>query len=253
MMRAVRADFACGLGLLTRLPTGWLRADGTTMSMARSSWTWPLVGALIGLVGGAAMEALRAFGLSPPVAALCALCVQTLLTGGLHEDGLADVADGFGGGRDRERKLAIMRDSRIGSYGALALVLTTMLRASAIAAIPADRVLAALVLASAASRGALPLVMTLLPPAREDGLGRSVGKPPVFVVAFGLAAPLAFLLCTPNPFHELVSWAASIAATGAVTLQARRQIGGYTGDTLGASVIVSESMNLVSESAQLFR
>ncbi|OUJ15601.1 adenosylcobinamide-GDP ribazoletransferase [Acetobacter sp. DsW_063] len=253
MTQALRADLACGLGLLTRLPTGWLGVNGAAMSMARSSWTWPLIGGLIGLIGGGAMETLRALGIPAPVAALCALSVQTLLTGGLHEDGLADVADGFGGGRDRERKLAIMRDSRIGSYGALALVLTTMLRAGAMAAIPVNMTLATLVLASAASRGALPLVMTLLQPAREDGLGRSVGKPPVFAVVFGLVAPLTFLLSTPNPSHGLVSWAISIAATGAVTMQARRQIGGYTGDTLGASVIVSESMTLVLESAQLFR
>nr|WP_243429546.1 adenosylcobinamide-GDP ribazoletransferase [Acetobacter sacchari] len=234
------------MGLLTRLPTGWLGANGAAMSMARSSWTWPLIGGLIGLIGGGAMEALRALGIPAPVAALCALSVQTLLTGGLHEDGLADVADGFGGGRDRERKLAIMRDSRIGSYGALALVLTTMLRASAIAAIPADRALAALVLASAASRGALPLVMTLLPPAREDGLGRSVGKPPAFAVVFGLVAPLGFLLITSQRPAE---WTATMIGAAFIAIMAWRQINGYTGDVLGATVVVAECGAMIAASA----
>ena len=135
-----------------------------------------MVGALIGLAGAIAYALAVWLGLPPWPAAVLALATTIWLTGALHEDGLADVADGFGGGRTREDKLAIMRDPRIGSYGALALVLAVLARAGAMAALaePAA-VAAALVAAGAASRAALPAVMAALPQARPDGLAAKGG------------------------------------------------------------------------------
>ncbi|MBC9180481.1 adenosylcobinamide-GDP ribazoletransferase, partial [Pseudoroseomonas ludipueritiae] len=135
-MRSLLADFSAALGLLTRLPTGWLPQHNSAAGFARSIWAYPLVGLGIGAAGGAVMAAGLWLGLPPLVAALWSLAATLLLTGGFHEDGLADTADGFGGGRDRARKLEIMRDSRIGSYGVLALVLALGLRAAALAALP---------------------------------------------------------------------------------------------------------------------
>jgi adenosylcobinamide-GDP ribazoletransferase len=161
-------------------------------------------------------------------------------TGALHEDGLADVADGFGGGRTREDKLRIMRDSRIGSYGALALVLALLARAGALVALadPSD-VLAALVAAGAVSRAALPAVMAISPQARADGLAAAAGRPhPLRAAAAALVAALLAILLLGQ-----AAPAALLAGAGgalAVALLARRQIGGYTGDVLGAAQQLGE-------------
>ena len=173
-------------------------------------------------------------GLPPWPAAVVALATTIWLSGALHEDGLADVADGFGGGRTREAKLAIMRDSRIGSYGALALVLAVLARAGAIAALaePAA-VAAALVAAGAVSRGALPAVMAALPQARADGLAAKAGRPhPLRAAAALLIAALIALVLLGGTAPAAL--AAGALAALAVALLARRQIGGHTGDVLGA-------------------
>ena len=117
-------------------------------------------------------------GLASWPAALLSVLAGIALTGALHEDGLADTADGFFGGRDREEKLAILRDSRQGTYGVLAIVLGVLLRAAALAGI-GDVIHAglALIAAHAASRAALPAVMTALTPARPDGFGAGAGTP----------------------------------------------------------------------------
>ena len=130
-LAAVVDPILAALMLLTRLPVRVARPMAPA-AFARAYGWFPAVGALVGAVGGLVLWG--AGGAVPPLAAaLLAVAAQVLLTGGLHEDGLADVADGFGGGRDRERRLAIMRDSRIGTYGALALVLGVGLRVALLA------------------------------------------------------------------------------------------------------------------------
>ena len=166
-----------------------------------------------------------------------------LLTGALHEDGLADMADGFGGGRDPPRKLEIMRDSRIGAYGALAIGLALMLRVAALAGL-ADRgglglAAAGLVTAAAASRGLGLMPMALLAPARPDGLGHGAGRLPagvfpaasVIAIVLGLALPAWAGI--PLPRAAMALGLATLAAA-ATTSVARRQIGGVTGDVAGA-------------------
>src|SRR3978361_2351288 len=114
-------DFKMATGFLTRLPAPHPGGAGPPNS-ARAYRLFPLVGALIGLAMGVLCLALRQVGVPDLAAAALVLGAGALLTGALHEDGLADLADGFGGGRDVEGKLAIMRDSRIGSDGAIPLV-----------------------------------------------------------------------------------------------------------------------------------
>ena len=111
---------------LTRFPVGSSIAPTTKLSA--TVWTFPLVGALVGLFGGMMFVICNWIGLPVWLSAGAAIGATYLATGGLHEDGLADVADGFGGGTDRERKLAIMRDSRIGSYGVAAMVFSMLMR-----------------------------------------------------------------------------------------------------------------------------
>jgi adenosylcobinamide-GDP ribazoletransferase len=226
-------DCKVALVLLTRLPVrqgqAWRDDD-----LAASVPLFPLVGALIGLAGGLAYALASWLGLPPWPAAALALATIICATGALHEDGLADVADGFGGGRTREDKLRIMRDPRIGSYGTIALVLALLARAGAVVAL-ADHlaVVATLVTAGAVSRAALPAVMVGLPPGRGDGLAAQAGRPhPLRAAAAALIAVLIAIAC----LGETSPGALLTGALGAlaVALLAKRQIGGYTGDVLGA-------------------
>ncbi|MEO5335482.1 MAG: adenosylcobinamide-GDP ribazoletransferase [Magnetospirillum sp. WYHS-4] len=215
-------------GFLTRLP---VRFESPPPPLARAAFAFPLVGLAVGGAGALVLLGALHLGLGPLAAALLALVSQTLITGGLHEDGLADVADGFGGGATRDRKLEIMRDSRIGSFGVLAVVFGIGLRAAALAWIarPEDAAWA-LVAAGMASRGFLPLVMRRLPPARFDGLGQGAGTPTVPGATAALLLGLAACLGTVGP----PAWLAGLAAAATFALLARRQIGGQTGDVLGA-------------------
>jgi adenosylcobinamide-GDP ribazoletransferase len=212
---------------------------------------FPAVGALIGLAGAIGYALATWLGLPPWPAAVVALATTILLTGALHEDGLADVADGFGGGRTREDKLRIMRDPRVGSYGAIALVVALLARAGALAALAAPwAVGAALVAAGTISRAALPAVMATLPNARSDGLAAAAGRPhPLRAGAAVLVgALLAVVLLGPAAPAALLAGGAGALA---VALLARRQIGGHTGDVLGAVQQVAEIGVLLGVAATL--
>ncbi len=232
-MTALLAQLHLALVFLTRLPLPPLRAlpEG---GLARAMRLFPLAGAVVG--GLAALAYL--FGrllFPPPLAALLALAAALLATGCLHEDGLADMADGFGGGKDKARKLEIMRDSRIGSYGVAALVMSLALRAAALASF-ADpwRAAAALVAAHALARGMIPLVMQLMGPARDNGLGHGAGQPSRSDAGTALLlAALIALLVLPLPQAALAVAGGALAAL-AVTRLALRHLGGHTGDVLGA-------------------
>ena len=224
--------------LLTRLPVPPIA--GEAPAMAASSWAWPVVGLAVGGISALACIAALAIGLPPVMAAIFALAAGVLATGGMHEDGLADLADGFGGGRTRERKLEIMHDSRIGSYGVIALILALGFRVAAIATlIGEDGPVFALAALAAASRAALPAAIVLMPAARGDGLGRAaVGIDPVPARA---AAAIGFLCLMPLGFGAAVLTAAAVAlASLVVAWLAMRQIGGQTGDVLGAMQYVAE-------------
>ncbi len=224
------AELVAATTLLTRLPVGGLAARHPPPG--RCVWAYPLVGLLVGGIGASVLTLGMRAGMPQPLAAVWALAATVLVTGGLHEDGLADTADGFGGGSTAERKLAIMRDSRIGSFGALALGFSLALRLVALALAP--RPAAALVLAGMVGRGAMLLPLLLLPSARGDGLGAALA-------GTGRAAPLVGLAVT-----AAASWLvpgaglAALAAGLAVSALARRQIGGYTGDVFGATEQLAE-------------
>lgn len=237
--RRLTADLRLALVFLTRLP---VRAPaGATRPLADVVYMFPLVGVIVGLLGGLAYGIADWIGLPAILAAVIAVAVLVLATGGLHEDALADVADGFGAGGGRDRILAIMRDSRLGTYGALALILATVARIAALAALghptPA---LAALVGAGAAGRTAAAGLMLWLPPARSDGLGAGAGRPTPegIYVGITIAALIVWLMLG---FRVLVIGA--VLGGGLALLTgglARRKIGGQTGDVLGAAVMACE-------------
>ncbi len=226
--------------LLTRLPVGRLSRQ---VDLADAVWAYPLAGALVGGLAGAVFEAASRVGLSALPAALLTLAVAALLTGAMHEDGLADVADGFGGGATRERKLEIMRDSRIGSYGVVALILALGLRGTLIAGLPPAGAIAPLAGLGAMSRAVLPVLMLALPPARVDGLGQSArARISGTRVLAGLGVAVVICWAALPKFVVVVLGMATVAAL--MGWLARRQIAGFTGDLLGAVQIVAEIVGL---------
>ena len=242
-------ELRLALGFLTRLPLA-LPVPPPPGALAQAGWAFPLVGVVVGLLGGIAYSLAAALQLPALAAALVAIGVTVLLTGALHEDGLADTADGLGGGGSPGQKLAIMRDHHIGSYGVLALLFSVGLRAAALAAIgDGGRVAAVLMAAHALARGGLPVALYVLDPAREDGLGAAAGRPEAAtaVIAAGIGVVVALLGL------GIVAGVGGVIAAGLtmalVAWGARRQIGGYTGDVLGAIEQTGEIVILLAGAA----
>ena len=223
------------LVLLTRLPAG--RIDGTP-DLAPARWAYPLVGLPVGLVAGLVHWGALWVGASGAVAAVAALAALVAVTGGLHHDGLADFADGMGGA-DRARRLEIMRDSRLGSYGLLALGLTLAAMGAALADLGAAATLAAFVAIAAVSRCAMLAALVLLPPARGDGLGAAANGQGAGALAAGGATALVCLLSLGASAAPVAL--AMAAAAAAIALTARHRLGGQTGDVLGAVQLASEA------------
>lgn len=242
-------DIVFCVGFFTRLPVPTL--DLRDRGLAAAIWAAPLAGLLVALIGAAIYAILDAAGLSHGTSPALALAATMAATGCLHEDGLSDTADGFGGGRDRERKLEIMRDSRIGTYGAAALGLSILIRWSALQDIGDPvRVLAALVAAHVASRALMPAFMAILPPARAQGLSAGAGA--VQWPTASIALVIGFAALLPLGLHATL---ASAAVLFFVFILFRslclRQIGGQTGDTVGALQQLGEMTILLTASAFL--
>lgn len=225
-------DVRTACALLTRLPARHgMVSGGLLMRAARA---FPIVGAGVGLLAAGAYHAALLVGLPAAAAAILALATALLVTGALHEDGLADSADGFGGGRGREHKLAIMRDSRIGTYGVLALVVAVALKGAALVALPAGHAAGALVAAHIASRAVLPWIMRQERPARSDGLAVAAGRPAAAAVLWSLGLAVIAVLLAQGLATGLIALAAAALVAQLAAWVARRQVGGYTGDVLGA-------------------
>jgi adenosylcobinamide-GDP ribazoletransferase len=219
---------------LTRLP---VRVAFTPAGMAAAPGWFPLVGMGIG-AAAAAVHAAALLVWPAPIAVLLCLAATLLLTGALHEDGLADTADGLGGGATRERALDIMRDSRIGTYGAVALILAVGLKVAALMALPV--VAAALIAAHGLSRFSSVLVMATSPYAREAGAASGMAAPHLALPCATALACVALLAWAFGGVAALGALAGLAAAHLALRRVAERRLGGYTGDTLGAVQQVSE-------------
>ncbi len=254
-------EFSASIHFLTRLPlprhdtaapgavgtAGVAGAAATTgANLAQAAWAFPLAGFVVGLIGAITYAVADKLVLAPWPAAALTLLATLLVTGALHEDGLADTADGFGGGDTRERKLAIMRDSRIGTYGVCALIISLVVRGGAIASLGAPVLVApALIAAHVGARAVLPWVMFLVPTARADGLAVAAGTPSGTGVAIaGALGFLALLFCL-GLAHALVALVALAIVVAIVCWLATRQIGGQTGDVLGTVEQVSEIVILL--------
>lgn len=238
-------DLVSAFALLSRLPLPNHRATG-----AASAWAWPLVGAVLGAIAAGIASGALWLGVTPGVAAALVLASLALLTGGLHEDGLSDSADGLFGGWTRARRLEIMKDSRIGSYGMLALMLVTLARWSALTALLVfGGHWAALIATGAVSRAPMALMMALLPNARGEGLSHATGRPTLPVAWVGMALALAISALLAG-WTGLALLGAALLSTVLMSILALRRIGGQTGDTLGAAQQLAEVACLAVLSAQ---
>ncbi|KRR20786.1 MULTISPECIES: adenosylcobinamide-GDP ribazoletransferase [Bradyrhizobium] len=251
LLRGIVTDLRIAISLSTLLPLGPATpvSDG---DVARASWALPVAGLLVGFAGGAVYWIAREVGLMPSPAAMLALAATVLVTGAMHEDGLADTADGLGGGRTRERKLEIMRDSRIGTYGACALVASLILRWSALETIAEPMsIAAALSVANAAARAGMPAFMWLIPPARSDGLSARAGRPPGRSAAIAFALGGLCLVFGSGPSKAMIGVILLSLAGLILAWLATRQVGGQTGDILGAFEQIGEIVVLLMTAALL--
>ncbi len=228
---------------LTRLP---LRVEGTIapQQVIGAAWAYPLVGVSVALVAAAAYFLCHWLGLPDTLCAIAALAASIVFTGCFHEDGLADTADGFGGGWTAERKLEIMRDSRLGSYGGAALILSIVARVAALAALPALVVLPALLVAHGLSRALLPLPSFIADTARLDGMAAEASRPKRRTAILALAIGTLIALFCLGLIDGLVAVALALVIAWLMTRLARAQIGGYTGDVLGATQQLAEILLL---------
>jgi len=229
--------------LLTRLPMPAL-PDHAFANGARAVWAYPLVGLVLGIIGCGVGGLASMLGLPPMLTAGLTLVALVMMTGAMHEDGLADTADGLWGGHDPARRLEIMKDSRIGAYGVLALILVMGLRWLGLAEVAWTGLITALVV----SRAMMVPLMYALPHARKTGLAHSVGRPDIsgVTVAMFISALCAMVL-TGGP--GLVALVVAVGVAIGVGAVAKAKIGGQTGDILGATQICTEIAVLLTLTA----
>jgi adenosylcobinamide-GDP ribazoletransferase len=214
---------------------------------------WPVIGLAIGLAAGVDLAIARWLGAAPWLAAVIGLLTGIVLTGALHEDGLADTSDAFGApDADQARRLEILRDSHIGTFGALAIGFSLLLRVTALAQLATVAGSGAAVLALAAahalSRALLAWPINAAPPARRDGLGAALGTADTTIAAWTLAigSALGFVcLVFVSPLAALLAPPLAVAVAAGATVVMRERIGGHTGDTLGATQQLVEIATLI--------
>jgi len=227
------ADLRIAVGFLTRLAVGGRPVALDCERLSRAAAWFPVVGLLVGSVLGAT-RLLADLALPPGAATVLALAAAIVVTGALHEDGLADAADGLGAHVDRARRLEILRDPRVGAYGAVALVLVLLLAWTLLAGLSGEDVLRAALCAHVLSRWSI-LPHSLIPPARKgDGSAGTLVRARPGGLAAGSAVAVAVTLAAAGVGAGLVTLAVAAAVTAAGATLMARALGGVTGDTFGA-------------------
>ena len=238
-------DCAAAFVLLSRFPTGWhvFPADNPP-NFTSALWAFPLVGLVIGACGGLIFLAATALSLPPLMAAALALLATMLLSGGMHEDGLADMADGFGGGKDVEARIRIMHDSRIGSFGVMALILASLARVGLLmaAALHATGLTLVLLLALvyAAARFLPVLQLSIIPVSPHARLASLTGNGGVWRAVTGLAVWAVPLIIAFSWQVAIPAAALSCLLAVIIARMALRRVAGLTGDVMGATILLGE-------------
>lgn len=243
--------FLIALQFLTRVPVGAIR-DLPQDWLVRSLKYMPLVGALIGVVAGGALLVSVAF-FPQPLPVIIALATAMALTGAMHEDGLADTVDALGSGADRERTLAIMKDSRIGTFGTLALIVALAGKGTALAQLDPHSAFHVLIAGHAGARLVAVLTLAVLPyaGAGDAKVSRTTSRMTSAEIATAIALGLTPGIIVLQPAILVVSTMFALGAAGCLALIARRRIGGYTGDVLGAVEQVYETIFFMFAAAMI--
>ena len=230
------------LMLLTRLPAGNLGLN--VPKLASAVWFFPIVGIPIGLLVGLTYIATYNLGILPILASILAFSIGIIVTGAMHEDGLADCADGFGGGQNKQTKLEIMRDSRIGSFGVLALVFIIFTRIVSLSNLPPHQeVVFAVIALAMISRLVMVCYLTFLAPARDEGLGRDAGEPSI--ISLVAAAVICIPIVAICGLYMITCIAIMMLIAGIFGWHVKSQIGGQTGDTCGAAQLITETAGYI--------
>jgi adenosylcobinamide-GDP ribazoletransferase len=254
----ITRDTARALGFLTRFSIPAHYFDGGAQPVSQASGAFPLAGLIAALPAAAFLLIAPWLTVPPLLAAVIAVGISIIVCGALHEDGLADTADGFFGAGDAGARLDIMKDSRNGTYGTLALALSVAVKIAALGAIAAESGLAAAFAATAASvaaRAALVWHWFELPNARPGGTAEQAGKPDKAQLNFALMTgiPLAFLPALFASGLDGIVLMASLLALSAIFFVrlCRDKISGHTGDTLGAAAQIAEMSALIALASTL--
>lgn len=226
------------VSMLTRIPVPTLPSV-TARDLQHSIAFYPAVGALLGCAVALAAPLLARLGI-PGLSGTALVALLALLTGGLHLDGLADLGDALGSGRDRQRMLEIMKDPRIGAHGASTLVITLAAKIALLECAATRLPAGALISTFALSRALAVVPLLLVPPARSSGLAHAVsGAPRGFtLVLVGLQLGMLAWLCGTEPLRLPLLLAALL--TSALSYKAFQALGGVTGDVLGALIELAE-------------
>jgi adenosylcobinamide-GDP ribazoletransferase len=241
-------DFRIAVGFLTILPLApSANLDDHRAGLRFGARAFPLAGLVVGLFGALIYALANMLRLPPEAAAFIAIGAMIVFTGALHEDGLADMADGAMARKPLPERLAIMRDSRIGTFGTLTLIIVVCIKTGTITAIGwADQVAPMLIGCAAASRAVLPAMMRFMPPARSDGLAFTASRPEENQVVLSGLLGAALTLLFLGPFAGLVAIIAGTCAAGLVCWIARKRLGGVTGDVLGAAQQATETVMMLA-------
>ena len=247
-LRRLFEEFCLALSLLTRiaLPRFEVRTGAT---IASAFWAYPIAGAIVGFVGAGAFLLGDAIGLGQAANCLLAFAAMTLFSGGLHEDGLADFCDGLGGKSQIER-LQIMRDSRIGSFGVLALVFFIGLCVVFLFDISRQgssaTTVSALICVAAAGRTVVGIPLALLQPARVEGMSVAAQRPSNLALGVGAVILIALCFLLLGIVKSTFMLAAMVLGAVVMSGLAYRSIHGHTGDVLGATACVAMLFGLAS-------
>lgn len=250
-IRRLPDDMVAALSFFSRLPVQGARPR--TLDLRETAGAWPLAGLLIAVAPALVLVIDSVLGLPLLVTAFFVVATSIAMTGALHEDGLADTFDGLAHGEGRYARLEIMRDSRIGTFGALALLLSVGLKGAAIAALSAypSRAVLAILCAAVISRTLALWHWSGMPPARDDGMAYGAGQPDTIALQIGLLSGLgaAIVLIVGFGWAAILGLIFAATAIGFYSPLISRRLGGHTGDTIGACQQIAETMLLAGLSS----
>lgn len=247
-IRKVITDFFSSLSFFSRLPIHYIYNDFHFFSFARSIWIWPFISAFIGGLEGCFIYTLSFTTLSSSIIAFSALGFHLLLTGCLHEDGLADCADGFGGGHSIDQKLTIMKDSRLGTYGVLTLLIVLGIQITSVISLMTlhQKIIPLLTAIAVLSRSSMLIPIFILSPVQSKSMASQLDHIPFIPSFIHFTVTISICLYLLNWKFTILYLLVSFITGFLFSLIINNHIKGYNGDCLGAVQVLSTTALLVT-------